>query len=246
LNHQAQGKEPAVTGETAPILAALWSEELADIPTEALDSVFKATIRTSKWFPTIADIRAQADSAQQTNCEDEWQAVLDYVRDWEWGDGPGGLLPGAPRLSVELDHAVRAAGGIRRLSECTREELVWAKKEFVADRTRMRQTGDLAGLLTGGEAKKILKEITTPPARLQVAPAAKKEARTAQAPLPVPDPALKVESNRKRTASRELTHAELEEEARRQKAALVAKGYDLTPAPSAARATVSFPGESCS
>lgn len=155
-NHRAQGKcieEPEIIA-----LRGLWLEQLEDIPIPALSVAFAATIRTIKFFPTVADIRSHVESAEQLNIEDDWQEVLDYLREWEWGDGPGGLLRGAPPLAPEIDHAIRAAGGIGSLTNCSREDLQWAKKRFVEDLTRMRQTDDLAGLLHPAEFYQVLRD----------------------------------------------------------------------------------------
>src|SRR6516225_1206145 len=86
LAFQAQGREPAVTEETAPMIAALWSEGLSDVPTEALEPAFKATLRTSRFFPTVADIRSHVESAEDSRVEDEWQNVLEYALRYVYPD----------------------------------------------------------------------------------------------------------------------------------------------------------------
>jgi len=40
--------------------------------------------------------------------------------------------------------------------------LGWRKKAFIEDMRRSRKTGDLAGLLTGGELRKLLRKAAQP------------------------------------------------------------------------------------
>jgi hypothetical protein len=144
LAFQAQGREPAVTEETAPMMAALWSEGLSDVPTEALEPAFKATLRTSRFFPTVADIRSHVESAEDSRVEDEWQNVLEYALRYVYPDiGVRGPAP----LPPDIDHAVRAAGGLHYLESCPTDELQWAKKRFIEDLTRQRKRVNIAAYL---------------------------------------------------------------------------------------------------
>lgn len=166
-------REPAVTKETAPMLAGLWSESLADVPTEALEPAFRATLQSSKWFPTIADIRSHVENAYDALAEDEWQNVLEYVRRHFYPDPleTHALAPevlkerfknyvpsqaGPPRLPADIAHAAAAAGGLRYLESCPTDELQWAKKRFVEDLTRQRKSGDIAPLLGDSPLSKLL------------------------------------------------------------------------------------------
>jgi hypothetical protein len=110
---------------------------------------------TCKFFPTLADVLEPLKAVEQIDFEDEWQCLLDYCREWVH---PDIRFSGAPSLPLEIDHAARAAGGVQFLRECSKEELGWRKKAFIEDLQRSRKTGDLAGLLTGGELRKLLKK----------------------------------------------------------------------------------------
>jgi len=94
-------------------------------------------------------------AVEQTDFEDELQALLDYCSEWVH---PDIHFSRAPSLPPEIDHAARSAGGLQFLRACSREELGWRKKAFIEDLQRSRKTGDLAGLLTGGELRKLLKK----------------------------------------------------------------------------------------
>lgn len=167
-NHQAQGKEPAVTEKTLPIFVQLWAEEFSDIPTDALESAFRATIRTIRFFPTIADIRAQIQQADAggfaLEAEQAWEKALDYAREYFIPDQ--GVKRGAPPLAPAIEFAVRAAGGLRWLESCPESELQWARKRFIESYTQLHQTGQVEHLLTRPEAKRILSSLAAGPRAL--------------------------------------------------------------------------------
>ena len=108
-------KGPAVTKETAPLVAKIWAEALEEIPTEALEPAFKATLRVCKWFPTPADILAHIESAQDSRAENEWQNLLEYVSRHVNSDLPGATFGNAgacaPRLPPDVDHAAEPLAG---------------------------------------------------------------------------------------------------------------------------------------
>ncbi len=170
--YPAQGsREPVVTKETAPMLAGIWSEALADVHTEALEPAFRATLKNSKWFPTVADIREHIDSAYESLAEDEWQNLLEYCRKWVNRDTARDNPP--PRLPADIDHAARAAGGVLFLEACSEKDLVFAKQRFVEDLTRQRKSGELAAFLPSSDLRKLL---------------TKAAARISLPPFPVPAP----------------------------------------------------------
>ena len=144
-------------------LLPLWQEQFSAITPDVLLSLFERAMQTCKFFPKIAEILEPLNTAEQANFEDEWQALLDYCREWVH---PDCHFRSAPQLPVEIDHAARAAGGVQFLRACSSEELGWRKKIFIEDLTRSRKTGDLAVLLTGGELKKLLKKAAAPVALL--------------------------------------------------------------------------------
>ena len=148
--------------DIAPIIP-VWQEAFAGMKPEILEPLFQRAMRTCTFFPKIVEILEPLDAAEQANFEDEWQALLDYCRDWVH---PDIHFSGAPELPVEIDHAARAAGGVQFLRACSCEELGWRKKLFIEDLMRSRKTGDLAGLLTGGELRKLLKKAAAPIALL--------------------------------------------------------------------------------
>jgi hypothetical protein len=168
-------KGPAVTKETAPAVAEIWAEALEGVPTDALEPAFKATLKTCKWFPTPADILSHIESAQDGRADDEWQNVLEYASRHVNPDLAGATFGDsgarAPRLPFDVDHAARAAGGLAFFESCSRDDLQWAKKRFVADLTRQRQSGDIAAFLPPSGLEKLLAD-TAPRFALPQAPSA--------------------------------------------------------------------------
>lgn len=149
-------REPVVTEETAPLLASIWSEALADIPTEALEPAFRATLKTSKWFPTVAEITSHIERAEDSRAEDEWQRLLEYCSRYV---NPDLGMARAPKLPPDIEHAALAAGGLYYLESCPAEELVWRKKAFIEDLTRQRKTGDIAVCLPESRLGKLLAQV---------------------------------------------------------------------------------------
>lgn len=146
----------------APLIA-LWEDELADIGPALLEQAFRQVLRTSRFFPTIADVRATLDQANanglQLEVEEAWSRALDWVQRYFHQDL--GVTRGAPELPATIQHAIRAAGGMRWLETCPQGELGWAKKRFVEDFTRVHETQQLEYLLTRPEARRILSGLTT-------------------------------------------------------------------------------------
>jgi hypothetical protein len=120
---------------------------------EVLAPLFKRALKVCKFWPTVAEILAPLETAEQGTFEDEWQALLDYCREWVHPDLP----TRGPRLPADIDHAARAAGGVRYLESCSQHDLIFAKQRFIEDLGRQRKTGDIAGSLPGSELRDLLK-----------------------------------------------------------------------------------------
>ena len=119
-----------MTKETAPLLAGLWAESFAHVPSQVLQAAFMQTLRTCKWFPTVADMLSHIESTENHRAEDEWQNLLEYCRQHVYPDLG---LAKAPKLPPDVAHAAAAAGGLLYLEPVLTDELQWAKKRFVED-----------------------------------------------------------------------------------------------------------------
>ena len=144
--------------EVSSTLFAIWDEQLRDIPPELLDRACDRLAKTwqSGFLPTPGNVRAQIATVDakglQVEAEEAWQRALRHAREYF-----GARF--VPDLDAASEHAVRAAGGLAFIEGCSESELVWAKKRFVEDFNRLRETGESMHLLTRGEARRILQQI---------------------------------------------------------------------------------------
>jgi len=215
---------------------AIYGELLSDLSPEHLEAACRAASKKCTFFPTPAEIRAGMDrvdaKGMEIESENAWQKALAYIREWEWGDGPGGLLPNAPRLPAEIEHAIRAANGPQAIMECVSrarhgesEGLVFARKRFIEHFSRLVETKESERLLTRGETRKILAEITAEGRDRKILPApqnAEKRTSPAQPRNPVCFPAPAA-------VPAPPTEEELRARAAAQKEALRVAGYSVKP-----------------
>jgi hypothetical protein len=110
--------------DVAPYLP-LWLETFGGMEPEVLRSLFERAMRTCTFFPTVAEILAPLEAAEEGNFEDEWQALLDYCERWVNRDVPN--MRGKPELPADIDHAARAAGGVYYLESCAKTHAIHAK-----------------------------------------------------------------------------------------------------------------------
>ena len=139
--------------DVAPCLP-LWIETFGEMDHDVLLPLFQRAVRSCKFFPTVADILAPLDLAENSRGEDEWQNVLEYCRRFVNRDLG---MAGRPKLPPDVDHAARAAGSLYYLESCSTDDLQWAKKRFIEDLARQRKTGDIASFLPCSELRGILK-----------------------------------------------------------------------------------------
>jgi hypothetical protein len=143
--------------EVSAELSKIWDQALADIPTEQLTVAFDLVLKTCRRFPSVADVRAQVAQADEyafsLEAEEAWQRALDFITQGCWSR--------VKELDGKTMHAVRAAGGSEWIESCSREDLQWAKKRFIADYTLIHEMGQAERLLSDGEAKRLLRELNS-------------------------------------------------------------------------------------
>jgi hypothetical protein len=221
----------ALDARTQAVYCSLWLEGLGDLPHSVLEAAFKKTLRTCKFWPVkVADIREAVDRTHETAVIEaadlEWQRVLDLRRIYWNPDMPGGFSRGMPKLSDRVASAARAAGVFREVSDA--EQLhVWGKKRFVESYIAWEKLGREQFLLPDGELKNLLADCAStkalPPSQVSFEELHERGLRYAtQIKTAAPDTARRTIS---RGPIREKTDAELAEEVRRQKAALIARGW---------------------
>jgi hypothetical protein len=157
--HSLARREPIVIGERD---YALYADALSDLTTEQLHAAFLRASQVCRFFPTPADIRLQVEDAEakglQLEAEAAWSRAMDYALNCWHPDI--GFTRNTPELPAKLEHAIRAAGGVRCLHNCPESELHWRKKDFIGDYVRLQELGQDQHLLSDGEAKQIIKQLS--------------------------------------------------------------------------------------
>jgi hypothetical protein len=145
-------------------LVELWCRLLSDIEPQLLDRALEETAKTcGRFFPTPGEVRARINEAEskglQLEAEAAWSRALDYALNCWHPDI--GFTRNAPELAAKLEHAMKAAGGLRCLHNCAESELHWRKKDFVEDYIRLQELGQAQHLLSDREAKLIIKQLSS-------------------------------------------------------------------------------------
>jgi len=147
--------------EITPLLIGAWCELLADLDARMLEKACAEAARTCRFFPSPGEIRALLKQAESNSfelkAETEWQKLLTWVSNNVFPDT--GIRRGAPRLSPAVEHAAKAAGGVDFLERCSKHELVFARKTFLAAYANVHETVQVEHLLGDGEAKQILSRL---------------------------------------------------------------------------------------
>ena len=150
--------------EITPFLIGSWCELLADLDAGTIEKACMEAAKMCRFFPNPGDIRALLKQAESSSfgleAETKWQQLLTWVRDNVFPDT--GIRRGAPRLSPAVEHAARAAGGVYFLERCSQQELVFARKNFLAAYGNVHEAGKSEHLIGEGEAKQILKRLAAP------------------------------------------------------------------------------------
>src|ERR1700736_1118801 len=157
--------------DVVPLLA-LWQEQLGGLEPATLQQLFEHTVRTCRFFPTIAEILEQTAKADSAGLELEaqaaWERYLAHIQKYFHPDL--GWDRRAPHMDAITEHAGRAAGGARWIDSCPESELQWCRKRFLEAYTRAHETGQVQNLLTRGEAKRIIASLTAPVLAKQLPP----------------------------------------------------------------------------
>jgi hypothetical protein len=143
----------------------IYADLLSDLNAEMLTTACRRAVRVCRFFPTVADIRAQIDDAAakclELEAETQWQELLAWTQRNVYPDT--GISEGAPKLTPEVEHAARAAGGVRFLEHCTVDQLVWCRKTFIAAYKNVCETEQVEQLLGERQAKQILATLSAGP-----------------------------------------------------------------------------------
>ena len=146
------------------VLVNLWVDVLvrAQIPVERIDAAFDKADIQLKFWPAPAEILGLISNAKD-NCAEEkaaqkWQEVREYIR---LHYHPDLSVSSGPRISERTRRAINAAGGLPYLSECDKENLVFARKRFIEAYLRWDELQQYEYLLPEGEVKGLLTSIAS-------------------------------------------------------------------------------------
>jgi hypothetical protein len=202
--------------EVTPALAQIWDKQLCDIPPDLLERACNQVAKTwtSSFLPTPGNIRAVIDQADargfDLKAEEAWQFALEYCTRSYHPDV--GVSRCAPELPTAIEHAIRAAGGIHFIYNCSDEQLVWAKKRFTEDFATVHEMSNDERLLTDGEARGILRRITAAPRRARelTAPATRETETPDKAEVVAAFAALREKLNQPETTPTHLSDEDLD------------------------------------
>jgi hypothetical protein len=168
--------------DRGPRFVTLWVSAVSDLDPGAFEAACSRAMQTCKFFPTPAEIRGLLDQAGakgfDLEAEGEWQKLLGWIQENFFPDT--GIRRGALRLTPAVEHAAKAAGGVHFIERCSDEQLVWCRKTFLADLKNIRETAQVEHLLGDGDAKNILAQLATGPAKAdckKLAPAPEPEGK---------------------------------------------------------------------
>ena len=86
---QAANAWPHIAGKMTAGTAAIYAQALADIPAEAVEVAYASLLRTSQWYPSVAQVRQEAEAyirlhngtVEQT-ADEAWGEVMRALRAW--------------------------------------------------------------------------------------------------------------------------------------------------------------------
>jgi hypothetical protein len=167
LTRLALNSGVALEPGTRAVYVKLWTESFADLDDAPLTVAFQRTMLTWRSefgkagkLPTVGDIRGHLDATAKkelaSRADLQWQKLLDYIRRYYWADGP--WQHKAPKLPEKVRVACNAAGGFAQLNECSRDDLVWAKKSFVESYIAWEEMNKDQWLLPEGALRNLLLE----------------------------------------------------------------------------------------
>jgi hypothetical protein len=145
--------------ERGPRFVDLWVSALTDLPPDVLDAACRRAMKSCKFFPTPAEIRAGIDRAEAGASEIEaqhaWQRVLEFSERGVWSK--------VKMLTTRERHALRVVGGSDAIAHCDKyEDLKWRQRDFVAAFLRFEQVEVSLGLLSDGHADRVTRQLYPP------------------------------------------------------------------------------------
>ena len=142
-----------------------WTRALDDLSKEQIIEGFRRMEKTfiptaACPFPVPAHLRAHVDAAKenatQVSAEDAWEKSMEWVRRFYRPDCRNMTRP---KLTHMLWRSLCVAGGPDHVSECSMDELAWAKKRFIEAYLSLEQLKEDENFIGRSEAREILNSI---------------------------------------------------------------------------------------
>lgn len=136
----------------------IWTDALSDLNPEQIDAAFRKLSRnfiptSANPFPVPANLRVYVDHAKQiallsdaNNLWESWRATV--TRYWYPDIGWKG-----PKIPERVDRALRAAGGINLIANCSESDLVWRKRDFITCYLRDEESPESYSMVPSNIAK---------------------------------------------------------------------------------------------
>lgn len=139
---------------TAP-LVAIWLDQLGSYSSEQLEPLFRMLFGTCKFFPTPADVLEPLRKAQEAfspiDAERKWSQVLSYAQSTspDYAAKP-------MKFREQTQAAIRAAGGLGWIRDCSADDLQWARKRFIESYEAWNVLEKNQHILPDGELKNLI------------------------------------------------------------------------------------------
>lgn len=142
-----------------PSLVNLWVEVFVEarIAPDRIKAAFDRAERQLKFWPAPAEVLGFISAAKDNSAEEAAARKFDEVRrniSLHYHPDLGGWR--GPRISEPTRRAINAAGGIAYLSECSGDNLVFARKRFIESYLRWDELEEGRFLLREGEVANLL------------------------------------------------------------------------------------------
>jgi hypothetical protein len=188
----------------------IYVDNLQDLDQAKLAQAMCRTVRESKFFPTVAELRQRAghDAAQDADlaAEAAWQRTLENIRKYGVHRLPtirNGEMVAPPRLDERTEYSIQAAGGRVAINDSLNAENVsaesFSKKRFLEAFANYDETKVAALAQLPGEVKGIIKQLLPAPTSARQTDSEKRTTAPPRIVKPVPPPLTDADVEARRT-----------------------------------------------
>lgn len=123
-----------ITEEDARLMIKVWEQDFKNTKKEDFKKAIENIRYTSKFFPSIADIKNEIAKLQTSDipkAEDEWELVLKSVRQY-------GSYRVQDAMNTLKPYTAYIVSHIGYINICMSEDQTWNKKEFIAEYNQLK------------------------------------------------------------------------------------------------------------